>query len=93
MTKFRETKKGITFQVKVIPKSSCSKIVGWEEDLLKVRLAAVPEKGEANKELVKLLSQSLKVAKTTISIIQGETSRVKTVLIRETLLEHIVRHI
>jgi len=68
-----------TFFVKVIPKTSRSEIVGWEEDVLRVRLNAVPEKGKANKELIALLSKELKIPKRDITILQGETSRLKKI--------------
>ena len=44
---------------------------------LKARVTAVPEKGKANKALVALLSKALKIPKTTISIISGDTARQK----------------
>ena len=44
---------------------------------LKARVTAVPEKGKANKALVALLSKSLKVPKSSISVVSGETSRQK----------------
>jgi uncharacterized protein (TIGR00251 family) len=44
---------------------------------LKARVTAVPEKGKANKALVALLSKSLKVPKSTITVVSGETSRQK----------------
>jgi uncharacterized protein len=65
--------------VKVIPKASRSEIVGWEGDVLKVRLKAVPEKGAANEELIRLLSREYKVAKSLITIVRGHTSRDKVV--------------
>ena len=42
---------------------------------LKARVTAVPEKGKANKALVALLSKTLKVPKSSISVVSGETSR------------------
>ncbi len=44
---------------------------------LKARVTAVPEKGKANKALVALLSKALKVPKTAISVVSGETARQK----------------
>lgn len=44
---------------------------------LKARVTAVPEKGKANKALIVLLSKSLKVPKSTITVVSGETSRQK----------------
>jgi uncharacterized protein (TIGR00251 family) len=48
---------------------------------LKARVTAVPEQGKANKALVALLSKSLKVPKSTITIVSGETSRQKIIRI------------
>jgi len=44
---------------------------------LKARVTAVPEKGKANKALVALLSKALKVPKSAVSVVSGETSRQK----------------
>jgi uncharacterized protein len=63
--------------VKVIPKSSQSAIVGWEGNTLKIRLKAVPEKGEANDELIAFLAKTLHTAKSNIILTHGQTSRVK----------------
>lgn len=68
-----------TFFVKVIPKASRSEIIGWEQDVLRIRLHAVPEKGKANEALIALLSKELKVAKRDIVILKGETSRLKKI--------------
>lgn len=44
---------------------------------MKARVTAVPEKGKANKALVALLSKTLKVPKSAISVVSGETARQK----------------
>ena len=64
-------------EVQVIPKSSCSEVVGWEGDILKIRIAAIPDKGKANKELIRFLAKKLKIAKSQITIVSGEKSRRK----------------
>lgn len=67
--------------IKVIPKSSKTEIKGWENKELVIRLAAVPEKGEANDELIRFLASRLKIGKSKIQIIQGEKNRHKKVMI------------
>ncbi|MEZ2129878.1 MULTISPECIES: DUF167 domain-containing protein [unclassified Sinorhizobium] len=47
------------------------------EVYLKARVTAVPEKGKANKALVALVAKSLSVAKSSVSLISGETARKK----------------
>ncbi|MCF7853016.1 MAG: DUF167 family protein [Simkaniaceae bacterium] len=64
-------------QVKVVLKSSSDQIIGFEGNILKVKLNAIPEKGHANKALIRLLSKALHLPKTSITIVQGETSRQK----------------
>ncbi len=66
---------------KVIPKASKSAVVGWEGEVLKVRLAAVPEKGKANEELIRLLADRLHIAKSRVEIVSGDTSRHKRIRI------------
>ncbi|NGX48898.1 MAG: hypothetical protein K940chlam5_00492 [Candidatus Anoxychlamydiales bacterium] len=64
-------------KVKIIPKSKINQIIGFEEDTLKIRIKASPEKGKANKELIRFIAKSLHIAQSRISIISGHTSRLK----------------
>lgn len=84
---FQQTNQGIIVKVKVIPKAFRSEVVGWENDELKIRLAAVPDKGEANAELVRFLASLLKIGKSNIEIVQGETSRHKRICVSGLSLE------
>ncbi len=68
-------------KIKVIPKASKNEIVGYKEDVLRVRLVAVPEKGKANEALITFLAKSWHLPKSAFSILSGETSRNKTVRI------------
>ena len=72
----------VKIAVKVIPKGSKNEVVGWEGDVLKVRLTTVPEKGKANAALIHLLSKHFKVSKSSVIIVKGETSRNKLIEIR-----------
>lgn len=60
--------------IKVIPSSSRDCIAGWLEDTLRVKVQAPPEKGKANKAVIKVLEKSLKLAKGSVSIESGFTS-------------------
>jgi uncharacterized protein (TIGR00251 family) len=86
---FQQTNQGVCFRVKVIPKASRSEVVEWENEELKIRLAAVPEKGKANIELIRYLSEVLKLGKSKIQLIQGETSRHKRVCVNGMTLEEV----
>lgn len=87
MHQIRVTKEGLILPVKVIPRASKNAITGWENDELKVRLNAVPEKGEANEALIHFLAKTWKLPKSAFSMISGETSRHKKILIRGLTLE------
>lgn len=72
--------KSLHMQVKVIPKSSKSELVGLlANGVWKVRIKAIPEKGKANKELITFLAKELNVPITKITIVRGETSHHKLI--------------
>ncbi len=76
-------------QVKITPRSSKNALEGWQGDLLRIRLHALPEKGEANEELISFLSESLEVPKSRIRLVSGQTSRLKRVEIMGMSLKEI----
>jgi uncharacterized protein len=65
-------------KVKIIPASSKTNLVSWENDVLKIKIHAPPEKNKANEELIQYLSTILSISKSNIVITQGETSKFKT---------------
>ena len=72
------------FLVKVIPKSSKTEFVGYLPDgIWKVRIAAVPEKGKANKELIEFLARHLGVSRSRVEIVSGATSHLQRIHIAE----------
>jgi len=81
LIRFRETAQGITFTVRVVPRSSRSEIAGEFDGALRVRLAAPPVDGAANRELIRLLARELKVPQKAVDIIAGSASKSKTVRI------------
>ncbi|MCE2983872.1 MAG: DUF167 domain-containing protein [Parachlamydia sp.] len=72
-------------KIKVISNASRSEIIGWIEGVLKIRLAAVPAKGEANAELIHYLSKVLSLGRSKIKIVKGETARLKQICIQAPL--------
>jgi uncharacterized protein len=68
-------------RVKIIPKASKSEVVGWENGELRIRLAAIPDKGRANLELIAFLAKFLEIAKSQITLIRGKKSRHKHLMI------------
>ena len=65
--------------VKVLPRSSINQIVGFEGDILKVKVKSAPVDGLANRDLIVLLSKCVKVAKEKVEIISGHRSRLKKI--------------
>jgi len=65
--------------VKVLPRSSINQIVGFEGDILKVKVKSAPVDGLANRDLILLLSKCVKVAKERVEIISGHRSRLKKI--------------
>jgi len=78
-----ETAQGITFNVRVVPRASRSEIAGEFDGALRVRLAAPPVDGAANRELIRVLAKELKVPQNSIDIVAGLASKSKTVSIRD----------
>lgn len=67
-------------RVKVIPRSSRTELAGILADgTWKVKVAAVPEKGKANRALCDFIAEKLGVAKTRVRIVAGETSQLKRI--------------
>lgn len=69
--------KGLVLNVLVRPNAAASKIEGLHDGLLKLRINAQPVDGAANQAVIKLLSKTLNVPKTSIEILTGHTNKQK----------------
>lgn len=83
---YREIEGGILLPVRVIPKAGKEEIVGWHDGRLKIKVTAPPEKGEANRAVVRLLSKILVIPQHRIVLLKGETSRQKDFLLIDATL-------
>lgn len=63
------------------PGASKSEVVGLHGERLKVKIKAPPVDGEANKCLIEYMSKVLGISKSQCELIQGETSRQKTLYV------------
>lgn len=68
--------------VRLVPNAGRNAVDGIEtaadgETFLKARVTALPEDGRANKALIALLSGALRIPKSSISFVSGETARKK----------------
>jgi uncharacterized protein (TIGR00251 family) len=73
--------KSSILEITVCPKSSRNEIYLHEDGSVRVYLNAPPVDNRANIECVKLFSKTLKLPKTRITIMKGEKSRKKSLLV------------
>jgi uncharacterized protein (TIGR00251 family) len=69
----------LTFAVRVAPRASRSEICGEHDGALRVRIAAPPVDGAANRELTKLLARAFKLPQNAVEIVGGAKSKTKIV--------------
>lgn len=81
---FNSGKIVIILNFKVIPNSKIEKIEVLD-DIIKVSLAVVPERGKANKAFIQLLSKILRLPQSSFLITSGLTTRNKKVKIATNL--------
>jgi uncharacterized protein (TIGR00251 family) len=75
----RDEAGGVVLEILVQPRASRTKVVGEHDGRLKIQLAAPPVDGEANSALVEFLAGALRVRKSDVAIVRGDTGRRKTV--------------
>lgn len=72
---------GILLKIRIAPNASKNQIITTEEGIIKIKVTAQPVENKANKALTEYLSKYLRVPKTSVSIVKGETSKDKTIFI------------
>jgi len=83
---------GVVITVKVVPGSRRTESAGLHGQAYKIKIAAPPEKGKANKMLVAFLAGQLNIKKNAIQIKSGKTSSVKQVLLRGVTKQDVQSH-
>jgi uncharacterized protein (TIGR00251 family) len=82
-----------TVTLHVQPNAKRNEVLGFADDTLRLKIAAPPVKGKANKELIDFLSNLLGIGKGAITIEKGLTSRTKVVAIagldRDSIIERL----
>lgn len=72
----------VTLKLRVLPRAQRT---GWAETMAdgtrKVRIAAPPEKGRANEELIRFLAEEYGVARSAVEIRSGASAQLKQVRI------------
>ena len=83
---YRLSPSGLSLFIRVTPNAGRNGIDGMEvrDDgtaVLRLRVSAVPDKGRANAAVLALLAKALGVSKSSLSVVSGETSRMKVVAV------------
>ncbi len=83
---WRTSTTGVSIALRVTPRGGRDDIDGIEQlsdgrSVLKVRVRAVADGGEANRAVLALLAKSLGVPKASVSLLSGATSRLKQVAV------------
>ena len=90
---FREDGDKIRLEIKAVPGASKTEFAGIKEGRLRIRLAAAPEDGKANAEMLNFLSRALGCPKRELQFLSGEKSRLKIIALplgRKAQLEQIL---
>jgi uncharacterized protein (TIGR00251 family) len=69
----------IRLEIKAVPGASKTELAGVKDGRLRIRLAATPEDGKANTEMLNFLSKTLNCPKRDLQILSGEKSKLKAI--------------
>ncbi len=79
--------------VKVQPNAGKNELLGQLNGVWKIKIAAPPDKGKANKELIEFLSDCLQIRKDSVEILKGQTSHNKIISINGLTLDEVVKRL
>ena len=81
MIQVTERDGAVSFRVWAQPGARVTQLAGEREGALRLRIAAPPVGGKANRECVRFLSELLGVTRSAVEIMSGLSSKTKTVRI------------
>lgn len=81
----RQTRDGLVLLVSAAPGAKRTEAMGLLNGALRVRLAAQPVEGQANAALLRWLADELDLPRSRVSLLRGDTSRSKQVLLDASL--------
>ncbi len=76
-----ETRDGAVFRVKCRPSAPKTRVTGIHAGALKLDVAAPPERGKANDEVISFLARALGLSTASIRLTAGEAGREKSIRI------------
>jgi uncharacterized protein (TIGR00251 family) len=68
-------------RVRVTPRSGRDEVIGWQDDVLRVRVRAAPVEGQANEALCRLIAKQAGVPYSAVEVVLGASARTKTLRI------------
>jgi len=80
---YRKTAEGWLLSIHAQPGAKKSAVAGLHGDALKIRVAAPPVEGKANDALTAFVAQSLGLPKRAVSLVKGDASREKLLLVAD----------
>ena len=75
---------GVLVRIRLQPRASRDEALGESNGRLRVKVTAPPIEGSANEAVVKYLSKTLGVSKSSVRLIKGQKAREKDFLISNT---------
>ena len=79
-----------TFDVRLKPKAKRNSVMLTEDNIFDISVTSAPIDNKTNEHLVKLLSDTLRVPKSSIEIIKGGHSKSKAVAIASLRMDEVV---
>ena len=71
------------------PRAARTAVAGWRDGVLLVKVTAQPVDSAANAAVIELLAETLGVPKRAVTIVRGETSRLKRVRVEGLTLDEV----
>jgi uncharacterized protein YggU (UPF0235/DUF167 family) len=78
----RVTPAGVALEVVVVTRAKRTRFLGFHGGRPKFALAAIPENGRANEELISAIAELLSIPPGRVELLRGHTSRLKTLLLK-----------
>ncbi len=67
----------LLLRVRIQPKASQDKVVGLYQGALRIRIAASPTAGKANRHLIEFLAKELHLPASAVTLLQGKRACIK----------------
>jgi uncharacterized protein (TIGR00251 family) len=84
------TADGVVIRVRAQPGTRRNGVTGVREEELCVAVTAPPDRGRANDAIVKVLAETLKVPRSRVKILSGETNRHKRLMVEGVAVDEVV---